>query len=626
MKNKKTHTLELALIVLGCACAIEASSQFKIEMASSSAGTTNDKSTNGTYNLYALAGQPIAYSSSVATEVHAGFMQVGSFVIEDKTRPVITHTIATAKINGASAATNSIVVNITDDVQLSTSRLWKRKLGTVKTYDSVDLVAGTGGSFTKPIDATMYDALGMEYYFTAKDAAGNWQKSPVYRWYVKTDAFEIPTDRIGLGIKAAQYKIFSMPYKLASLSVASVFDEVAKPINDYLKVGGYNTANNSYSENPDFVRGAGYWLSLRNTVAVKIDAETELYHRGNLFEMNLKNGWNLIGNPYPVEISWNDVKAFPGNTGAPSLLKIWNGSTGYGDGDALQPFQGGWVKADADVTIKIPFKGQTALGGRIQSGESTDLSEANWKIKLNIMQSELGNQLGAFGMNANSIDGMDANDDFNPPPIGGSPEINFSLVRVPTALVRVPTNQTDPTNHSLAKDIVQPNDEMVWAFQVKGNEEQSELSWSEGISTGGKDLVLLDEENLSVVDMAALSRYSFSAQKDHRFKIYFGIDAREKMKTSEAVIKPPYPNPVFRNEETTFRMALPEAGGNWNVRVDLFTSSGGAAGQYGTEMPSGFQEMKMKMNESLSPGLYFYHVRAYAGSSQKSFTGKIIIQ
>ena len=97
------------------------------------------------------------------------------------------------------------------------------------------------------------------------------------------------------------------------------------------------------------------------------------------------------------------------------------------------------------------------------------------------------------------------------------------------------------------------------------------------------------------------------------------------MKADEVMIRPPFPNPVNQNEEPTFNLALPEATSNWKVRVDLYHASGGAADQYTTELQAGIQELKLKLREDMMPGLYFYTVRVYSGSSQKFFTGKIII-
>ncbi len=89
MKNIHKHTLRLALIMLCCSIWLEALPQNTLVMAGTSAGTTTDKSANGTYNLYSVVGQPAAYSSSVPSELHAGFMQVVSFIIPDATPPVI---------------------------------------------------------------------------------------------------------------------------------------------------------------------------------------------------------------------------------------------------------------------------------------------------------------------------------------------------------------------------------------------------------------------------------------------------------------------------------------------------------------------------------------------------------
>ncbi|MDZ7647640.1 MAG: hypothetical protein U5K54_10955 [Cytophagales bacterium] len=138
--------------------------------------------------------------------------------------------------------------------------------------------------------------------------------------------------------------------------------------------------NESWDEYPTafstLERGKGYFINIKTPVGggIKLpDATAPSNHRGNLFQINLKEGWNQIGNPYLSSINWSDVVALNSLTGTAQQLKTFSGGS-YGNGTSLLPFEGGFVLSASAITISIPFAGQTASGGRI--GETLRLKKA----------------------------------------------------------------------------------------------------------------------------------------------------------------------------------------------------------------------------------------------------------
>lgn len=597
--------------IMGCTLQAQ---QFPQPKGWSSTGGGKSANAANTQVLWSVVGQPVTLITPTRTQTQAGFMQVGTYIIPDVTKPVIEYTTPLANI--IPGQTNSIEVKITDDYDvISTAFLWKRKItAAAATYDSVALNSGANNTYSKNIDASWFDPIGMEFYFTAKDQAGNLRKGPVNHVYVKNTSLVVPRG-YGFGETVDKYRVFSMPYTLPNKQATSIFDEVSEDTSpNNFKIGSYTGSGYEDAPTQQIERGKGYWVLIKKlnagTTSVEIEnAEAPRVHRSALFEMDLKTGWNLIGNPYPVDISWNDVVAFSGNTGAPSNLKTWNGT--YADGDILQPFQGGWVKATSNVTLRIPFRNQAALGGRTTDNEMPKLDEPDWKIKLAVQQSGLGNELAAIGMNESASDGLDAFDDFNPPAIGGSPELNFN---------------NEWIEEPLAKDITAPKQEAVWKFQANGNvDEPVTITWP-SFQAGDKELFLVDEAALTIADMTRESSYVFTLRPSHKFKIYFGKNMFEKIQPTEVALVSPFPNPVSAGQSIVFRLGLPQRIDEWQIKADLVSVTGNVIAEGASTVSAGFTEFSFNLNNNAAAGFYIYRVNASSGNFQKSFTGKIIVR
>jgi hypothetical protein len=149
----------------------------------SSGGTTNGASTNGTYKLYVSAGQPIAYSSPIVTQTQAGILSAVSngILVAPRTSPVI----APVSTPSFQPGVTSFAVKVTDVVAISNTEFHFKPI----TQPSLqfDSTALTASSTSTPLlknyaqvitNTNWYDAMGLEYFYSATDVNGIWSRSP----------------------------------------------------------------------------------------------------------------------------------------------------------------------------------------------------------------------------------------------------------------------------------------------------------------------------------------------------------------------------------------------------------------------------------------------------------------
>src|SRR5205814_987144 len=97
-----------------------------------------------------------------------------------------------------------------------------------------------------------------------------------------------------------------------------VFPDFASKDVSKFRLLRYNPVKNGFDEYAkDEIAsvdiGKGYWLLTNSSAPVTIqNASAPAFDRSHLASIELRSGWNQIGNPYPVSIKWSDVQNFQG--------------------------------------------------------------------------------------------------------------------------------------------------------------------------------------------------------------------------------------------------------------------------------------------------------------------------
>jgi ASPIC and UnbV/Bacterial Ig-like domain/FG-GAP-like repeat len=547
-----------------------------------------------------------------------------SFVTIDNIAPTITFS-APAQLDYKFNSTPFVVTATDNTGQVSSATLSYRKIagGTFTDLPGTFDVASSKWNFT--VLESFFDATGLEFFLTAKDATNNIGRLPLdantnFYTYLNYKAADnvILSDRIGFGGTVNGWKIFTIPFELGSnSSISTVLDELsALVVKTDWRMLTYkdNTAWGEYpTDFSSFTRGKGYFINIKNSITLKMpDALTPSNNRKNLFQMALKKGWNQVGNPYLTPISWDDVKNFTGNsglTGTGAVLKTFTGGS-YANATTLQPFEGGFVLAENDVTVSIPFSGQLAIGGK---KETPAFGEGDWVMPLTLKNGDFENNFGGVGMHSQASHSYDQFDDVNAPRFINYLEMNFAH---PEHLAK-----------QFARDVVPAQEEFVWSFKIESNQSGlAAIDWdSKALGRSSKEIYLFDVELQKPINMREASSYQFDPKISGSFKIFYGDNLDSKIKPSRIQLGQAFPNPS--SGEVTIPFTLHDQSGAYHVQIEVFDTKGRkvatlADGEY---VPGFYSLTWNSQQNELRSGLYLYRMRVNGTDVSEVQTKKVII-
>jgi hypothetical protein len=505
----------------------------------------------------------------------------------DNQAPVVGPFIPTPSVVKANA---TFTVKASDNLGVSSIVMKYRGVSAKNFITSSPGVKNPAGDYEFAVLTDWFDNMGIEYYFRAVDASKNIGVSPdttaasnkYHKTYLKFDAANPPKFSLIKGSTGASgYQIVSVPLELSNKNIADNFEELGTADKTAFRFLRYrSTPTVGWDEYPGgglsiLNRGEGYFLnSLKAEEITLLDGVAPPIDQNNFFQMALKKGWNQIGNPYTVQVQWSDVLSYNNNpAGVGKLVKYDNGYNTNDPNGIIEPFKGGFVQVDNDVTLKIPFKGFSS--GRI-SIPTSDLSDQNWEVPFTLSQQGLTYQVGMIGMNQEASVGKD----------------NFDLPVVPRLGEYIDASFDHPEHFmkKFAQDVVPTSDDYAWKFNVASNlTGEATISWnSESFGENNKELFLMDVNAQQLVDMRTQIFYSFDPKTSNEFKIYFGEGLEKKIKPSRVTLGRAIPNPTART--TTFAFSLPEKNAMVKVSLEVYDLMG--------------KKVSTLVNGNFAPGFY----------------------
>ncbi len=457
------------------------------------------------------------------------------------------------------------------------------------------------------------DPLGLHYWFSAVDKAGNEiqsDKGYTYLKYPATSSKQVIPE-LKNGKSAAAYQLISVPLVLSKNTIKEVFKNLGEYDNKSWRLF-FLTGNQTIQESPSDIKpGTGYWFIMRDQieinpgegVVVKATPDTP-------YKMSLKQGWNLIGNPYNFTISWNDVITRNGlGEEKIKFRQFING--GFANEPLLKPYRGGFVNSDVAREIEIPVINKSTTGGRISSKQFHAIDQRQWEVSLTLQEGDFTNSLFGFGMNPNASLEEDLWDETALPMLDGLSSFELSF------------------NHNLIKEVVPYKENYSWTGNLS-NEQGVMMKWDNSyFGINDKQLILEISDRVELIDMRVATQVTLPAGK-HTLKFHYGAEeyVNEQVIEKNVRIGTVYPNPFDRKESVmSIPISLPE--GENEIELAIQNMMGGkielsAVGKYN----GGRQLLQWNADfNQLSAGLFVLRVKSYNPSiGVNTYFSKLILK
>jgi len=478
----------------------------------------------------------------------------------------------------------------------------------------------SGGSFTFEVQKSMLDILGLEFYVVVTDDVDSTEQSDNETIYRAFTAENSPTLSTVTGGEPKDYRIISIPYVLDDNNVSNILVPDFGPADKevWRLVHWRNGAYVDYPSVGKIELGKGYWFNSRKT-----EIKSVLIGKGNVnkvvpFSMSLSEGWNQIGNPYHIAISWNNVRANNNVTDVVDVLRVFdpNAADKFKDGDALEPFKGGFAWSDQTVTLKIHPVDDAGARIADQGIVNKNIDDLEWLIPVRLENNDTQFSLGGVGMHGNAVELKD----------------RFDKMALPRFVEYTEwfTEREDYFYPWFSTDVVPTQNEYRWTFSVESNvvDGNISLTWDQqAIENTISQLWLIDEVQAMVVDMKSQSNYTFDFDGTHEFSIFYSRDPDSNLIPSNLALGNAYPNPV--TSSTIIPVILPQMKEQYNLELAIYDLTGKKVKILANKMFSpGYHQFNWNGGDDtgnkVAPGVYVYRL-SFNDKNLSTYQKKLIL-
>jgi hypothetical protein len=519
------------------------------------------------------------------------------------------------------STTDAASITLGDNVEVAKVEAYYRGISESE-WRFREIPSSSGKEYRLKFAELELDAIGFNYYFKLTSAFGITSNSETGYTHLRYADKGMDIPDLQFGNTASSYQMIAVPLELSGKTVAAVFEDDLGAYNKtQWRLGHYEGDTvKEYQNGLDNIEpGKGYWLIVRKKNSISTGEGTTFTVKAEApFTIELKAGWNQIGNPYSFNVLWENVvsSSKPAKVGE---LFIYEG--GYKQSDVLPRFRGGFVYADAPLKLTFPvLKNRGVNSQRTIEALPEPLSSENWIVNFALSAGELKYNLGGVGMHPDADISKDEMD----------------LVALPRfgEFAEVAVDHPEHAAKRFTRDVVPTADGYVWEVAVTSSfmGQRHELSWDNSYwGSNEKQLWLLDRVSQQVINMREQNSYSFVKEEQSRnFKLFYGDEQfisqhlyPEKITTTKA-----FPNPF--NEHTTFNFTIPPALDRSNVQLLVYNLQGQQVAKPAEALfDAGFHSLRWNgtgdSGEKLRPGLYIYRLIIRNGHEVVTGTGKLII-
>jgi len=540
---------------------------------------------------------------------------------------LVTRTVVTLAAGSNPLALTNLVSpdkHTTNDQQTISVRV-ERAIGPVVTFYhkraadtryTSEVIMSVGDRYEVTVADSWLDEFGMNFYFEATDET--FQKAYTNSELIKTSIpmVTVPLSRFGKETK--NYQIISVPYTLDQTHIRDIFERVMGSYDrKKWRIVQYRDGDNVdfdgglASEN--LVQGQGYWFISASEVTLDIGAGVSFGNSTQKsFLLNLKAGWNQIGNPFPFDLSWQSVLDANDNPEGVGKLVVFD-SDSFVEDDILKVFGGGFVFADEEVQILFTVGLPRALLRKSTETKVDLLSEVSllhWMLPIELQQGDVKNRLAGIGMHPQADNAKDPLDRVTLPRLDDYLEFNSRHTGYP---------------YSFSRDVVRSQSEYTWHYNLQSSGDRPvTLRWNSAVAANlAGQLILYDQTNHTVLDMAGSDTYTTTPNS----QISIHLTPERELDVFRLELGKAYPNPFTDQITIPFDFLKTKTSSAITTIYDL---AGKVIwqGQSVNNTQDGIRSITWDgiahSGKAVSPGLYLYTVVVQGETEKATFQGKIL--
>ena len=513
-------------------------------------------------------------------------------------------------------------------------------------------VSGSAIDYQIPVNSFSYNnkPMGVNFMVGAWDKADNVAWSPYTSIDVQLGPQVIDQSNLTmpaasqLSNKTTAYRIVSVPYDLPNKQPANLLSNFGSHMDNNISYARWRFQrwfNGQYQDYDQFsqtntvvpsaafffiVRDQGSQIAAKGASVVRSD---DMYNTS----IQLKNGWNLIGNPFTVPYPVDSLeflntsiigRAYYNGSGIVSGWEITGSNVAF-----IQPWQGIAIKVNSDGTMKFPSVGQRSGLPKLKSAPSAKRSEptqaenlSNWMIPINAYRSDIDMRCegGSVGMVQGASEGDDQYDVYIPPFVGDK---NIAVYY-------------NNSEGAMLRDIRPLNEDGgVWEMCVvtgdAGVRVKLQLGDKLNLPNPVFEAYLIDTDQKMAHNLKEVQSLEINSGNGVRnFRVVVGKKSFVEGNNAGVALTPSgmklyanYPNPF--NPETVIRYTVPDASASYTVTLKIFNVLGQEIATLVNEQKqSGYYEVKWNALQQ-SSGIYFYQLSITDGSKKFQEIKKMVL-
>lgn len=354
-----------------------------------------------------------------------------------------------------------------------------------------------------------------------------------------------------------------------------------------------------YNHSNDFVfrPGNGFWILSKNPLNIATQVNTVTI-TNNQYSIPLHSGWNIISNPFDINVNWNSVitaNGLPNN----SLIYAWNGS--WSNPQVFERYEGYYFNNVTNLnSLSIPFT--PALG---KNAAMNHYSLEKY-IKIDLISDCAQTSTAFASIKSRSSNDFDDYDFFTPPS-------DFSMLNVYIHNGDLKTSYKNLFIDS-RPDI---GEGQIFSLKLKNNTGQDAILRFSGLENFGEYEICLNDARLrrlyNLKELQEIRLIPYPAERELQLLIGIKsfIEKNSAQAPSEFALYQNYPNPF--NPATIISYDVPRMS---TVEIKVFDLLGKEVKTlvHGEQAP-GRYEVRFEGN-NLGSGAYIYTIKA--GSYFKS--------